>query len=105
MYNPMAFKLQRLTASKLISYNPCFIKGMIGNPKGAAKGIISFYSGNSANGELMFEMTVSTSMSQVVTLVTPLYFNKGLYVNLSADVLCIAIMYSDLPFEKLLMSK
>jgi len=105
MYNPMAFKIIRLTSSKLVTFKPCFIKGMIGNPTGSAKGSISFYSGNSANGELMFGMQVSTNMSQVVTLVTPLYFNKGLYVSIGSNVLCIAIMYSDLPFDKLLIGK
>ena len=104
MYNPMAFMVRLIDKSTLICKRPCYIKGFMGNPEGNNLGIVELRNGTTATAELICTMSVSTSMSQIVPLVTPLYFNKGLYITLTAPVKNMTIMYSCLPFEKLLMS-
>jgi len=86
-------RTERVTVSRCIASGPCFIHhlALASNSSGAATADI--YNGVSAKGDLKIDMTTIDDYYAQHDYWPPMYFGRGIHVELGSNVLSVIVRY------------
>lgn len=88
----------RVTADSLICPEPCFLVSvcLVANATGASTAVIR--DGHNTGGEAVIDLAALTSSKDNRSYNPPLFFKKGLYVDVGSNVTSVLVQY--LPYHK-----
>ena len=84
-----------LTADELLSIHPCLVKHicLVANTTGASTALV--YDGESTTGKLKLALSCITSTHFSDDFDTPVYFHRGIYVDVGANCTLFVIQYKE----------
>ena len=86
-------RTERVTVDRCLSQGPCYVYhlAMASDSSGAATATI--YDGVSAKGDVRVEMTCIDDYFDHQDFWPPMYFNRGLFIDVGANVLSVIVRY------------
>lgn len=76
---------RRMTADGLVSPDHCFLYSVIATGKDSKKCNVKVYDGHGATDDFFLNVRSDTAISKQLNFDPPMYFRKGLYVDLCGD--------------------
>jgi len=87
------YRWERLTASGKVSPNPVDIGTIILTAKTSVQGQATFYDGESLDDPVIMSINTGTGESYAITFTPVLHTHRGLYVDFSANLQEVVILY------------
>jgi len=74
---------ERVTSSRAVSKQPCFIQTLIVTGKGGGTGILTVRNGPTSDSEIIAKFQVAVAESRPFNFGQGLYLNRGCYIELN----------------------
>jgi len=84
---------RNLIADELLNLGPCFVKHISLIADDAQSASVLIYNGHDTSGDIFFSILVSKYKDFSDDFAIPVYFNKGLYVDIGEYVASFIIQY------------
>lgn len=84
---------RRVTADGLVTPDPAFIHFIAITPKDNKKCTVKIYDGHSNVDDFYMDLRSNTQVTRQFHFTTPMFFNKGIYVDVDGDTLSVILHF------------
>ena len=84
---------ESIIADRLLYSGPCFVKYVSLQSGSTGTGIVVIYDGHDTTGKIKYRFFVDVKNLKSVNFSIPIYYDKGLYVDIGTNVLLFTIQY------------
>lgn len=82
----LCWEFRVMTADGVVCNEPGFLGSIVLTPSSSGAATALLYNGFSTSDELLMPLSTITSYSKDISLITPIPFTKGLYVDIGSNV-------------------
>ncbi len=84
--DPKDIATVRIAATALVCPSPCYVYGFSVCSDTSGNGYAKVYDGHNDTGDLKYVWRIATNTSFSIQLVVPVYFRRGVYIDLVSNV-------------------
>jgi len=90
------YKPDRVTFSRVVSGQPCYISTLVVTGKGGGTGILTIRNGFTNVDEVLSKINVAVAESRVFNFNNGLYLSRGLYLELNDYIEEVLVLYKEI---------
>ena len=86
-------RTERVTVNRCVAHGPCFVYHLALGSNSSGVSTADIYNGISAKGDIKIDMTTIDDYFAQHDYWPPMYFDRGIYVELGSNVLSVIVRY------------